>query len=251
MKDPMQRKHAFTLIELLIVVAIIAILAAIAVPNFLEAQTRAKISRAKADMRTVAMGLEAYHIDANCYPLCNNYSLCGRRVADPQDSSYWVLENLSTPIAYLTTGFVNDPFPSDFRTNGINSTTGLWTPVTRIGDPNDFLYGYYKYNVTGIANGFGGLMDVDGAHPSGTKEPDRATGWYMLSSAGPVRTYYNIGGLLSTNATEEACARNFYDPSNGTISTGLICRVGGTALGEGDQYGDRFFNTYQKTGGLH
>jgi len=39
------------LIELLIVVAIIAVLAAIAVPNFLEAQTRSIISRTMADLR--------------------------------------------------------------------------------------------------------------------------------------------------------------------------------------------------------
>ena len=62
------RNSAFTLIELLIVVAIIAILAAIAVPNFLEAQTRAKVSRAKADMRTEATALETYNIDWGTYP---------------------------------------------------------------------------------------------------------------------------------------------------------------------------------------
>ena len=44
----MRERHAkagFTLIELLVVVAIILILIAIALPNFLEAQTRSKISR--------------------------------------------------------------------------------------------------------------------------------------------------------------------------------------------------------------
>src|SRR6478609_11262839 len=69
-----QRNHVavgFTLIELLIVVAIIAILAAIAVPNFLEAQTRAKISRAKADMRTTVTALESYVVDWNNYLYCN------------------------------------------------------------------------------------------------------------------------------------------------------------------------------------
>ena len=62
------RLDGFTLIELLIVVALIAILAAIAVPNFLEAQTRAKVSRAKSDMRSVAIALESYRVDNNNYP---------------------------------------------------------------------------------------------------------------------------------------------------------------------------------------
>src|SRR5215207_257564 len=65
----MKRMSGFTLIELLIVVAIIAILAAIAVPNFLEAQTRSKVARIRADIRTVATGLETYAVDNNKYPV--------------------------------------------------------------------------------------------------------------------------------------------------------------------------------------
>ena len=64
-----RRVRGFTLIELLIVVAIIAILALIAVPNFLEAQTRAKVSRVRADMRSLATGQEAYMVDWNSYTL--------------------------------------------------------------------------------------------------------------------------------------------------------------------------------------
>ena len=94
---------AFTLIELLIVVAIIAILALIAVPNFLEAQTRAKVSRVKNDMRTIATAWEAYHVDWNCYPRDQDNRLW--------HSSQFGLRQVTTPIAYITSPPM-DPFYS-------------------------------------------------------------------------------------------------------------------------------------------
>ncbi len=59
----------FTLIELLIVVAIIAILAAIAIPNFLEAQTRSKVSRVKSDLCIIATAVESYTVDWGVTPI--------------------------------------------------------------------------------------------------------------------------------------------------------------------------------------
>src|SRR5512136_1023495 len=90
-------KKGFTLIELLIVVAIIAILAAIAVPNFLEAQTRSKVSRAKADMRSLATGIEAYRVDQNHYPLDGAF-FWWKGLPQPESPLYV----LTTPVAYMT-----------------------------------------------------------------------------------------------------------------------------------------------------
>ena len=97
----MKKSSAFTLIELLIVVAIIAILAAIAVPNFLEAQTRAKIARTSSDMRALAVALESYFSDYNQYPIVND------RPWRPLTQRIYVL---TTPIAYIAT-IPRDPFP--------------------------------------------------------------------------------------------------------------------------------------------
>ena len=80
-------RRGFTLIELLIVVAIISILASIALPNFLEAQVRAKVARCQAELRTIVVGVEMYRIDNNIYP--------------PHEDRPTDLCVITTPVAYL------------------------------------------------------------------------------------------------------------------------------------------------------
>ena len=97
---------AFTLIELLIVVAIIGILAAIAVPNFLQAQVRAKVAKAVSNMKTVETALETYLLDKGSYP---------RWAWDSTDpaADYMGYRDLTTPVAYISgAGAFTNPFMS-------------------------------------------------------------------------------------------------------------------------------------------
>ncbi len=128
---PSQR--AFTLIELLIVVAIIAILAAIAVPNFLEAQTRAKITRVRTDLRTLATAMETYFTDNSAYP--PDYD-SGEFGVTP-NNEYMTYASLTTPIAYLST------IPTDYFLEKMQeSITGKPTP-------------YFQFNGGNRANFYG------------------------------------------------------------------------------------------------
>jgi type IV pilus assembly protein PilA len=69
MLSKMRKKdeRGFTLIELMIVIAIIGILAAIAIPQFSAYRVRSYNSAANADLRNAATAQEAYFVDAQSY----------------------------------------------------------------------------------------------------------------------------------------------------------------------------------------
>lgn len=198
-------RRAFTLIELLIVVAIIAILAAIAVPNFLEAQTRAKVTRVKTDMRTVATALETYRIDNSGYP---EYAVIvtppGTQVQDPalhHGMDYFECFSrrpglcITTPIAYAAS------IPPDLFAVG-----RFEGPEPQV---NDFSYKNSRQN----SRIFGGDRASEPWLGPNGEVLLRDWGEWRLSSGGPDGT--RIVDIK----------RNIiYDPSNGTLSTGDIVR---------------------------
>src|SRR3990172_3323355 len=95
----------FTLIELLIVIAIILILIAIALPNFLEAQIRARVTKASGEIRSIGIALESYYLDWNFYPFESETDMANQ---SPGERG---LLRLTTPIQYIFE-IPPDPFPN-------------------------------------------------------------------------------------------------------------------------------------------
>lgn len=70
----MKNKKGFTLIELMIVIAIIAILAAILVPNFLRARAQGQYTQCQANCKNIGTALEMYSTDnSGNYPKSSDF----------------------------------------------------------------------------------------------------------------------------------------------------------------------------------
>ena len=72
-----KKDKGFTLIELLVVIVIIGILAAIAIPIFLNQRKKAADSSVKSDVRSIATAVETYFTDSATYPALNSITYAG------------------------------------------------------------------------------------------------------------------------------------------------------------------------------
>jgi len=188
-------RRGFTLIELLIVVAIIAILAAIALPNFLEAQTRSKVARVHADLKSLATAVECYAVDNNVYPLdADDYPLPIDFLRYNQARQ---MSLLTTPIAYVS-GAIYDPFHLH---NPPSPAMSMLFP-----GPPPYTYAY-------LTTGCYKKPYPQYAQPENNGRPQE----YGLVSVGP-------NGDFDSAANQGI--NDTYDPTNGTVSRGDIMRYG-------------------------
>lgn len=191
-----ERPHkAFTLIELLIVVAIIGILAAIAVPNFLNAQVRAKVARSLADLRAIGSAMGVYRIDNNA--VIPDPTQIG--VVGGQSDALQVWKYLTTPVSYISPSAFFDPFVPD-----TNEFSGAAWEAVKVGT-------YHYRNIDQMRRA--GLSGIDATASFVTRSPgpDR---WYIVN---PQRLAYWMP----------------YEPSNGLISVGDIVVSDKGILGQG------------------
>ncbi len=124
-----KRRAGFTLVEIMIVVAIIALLAAIAVPGFLRARKRSQASRILNDLRMIDSACDQYAVETN------------RKTGDVVGVADWtnylkknsLLYNsgkslLGTAYGTQTVDLIPQVPPADYTVLSDVASTGFWSP---------------------------------------------------------------------------------------------------------------------------
>lgn len=210
--------RGLTLVELLIVVATLSVLVAAAAPNYLEAQTRAKVSASRANINAILVGLEVYATDHNAYPPTRPVFPVDRLglLADVQFGP------LVTPIGYLSGESFRDPFAAVREQLYFRQRAGRPAPLSTNPAQSLLYYNYMNlaenWEMPCLARKGAGVLSLG---------PD------SLDSLGAYRPFsrecFNLMYPESYDSDAHHPLNTIYDPTNGTISTGDVMGFAGDA----------------------
>jgi prepilin-type N-terminal cleavage/methylation domain-containing protein len=124
-----ERRGGFTLVEIMIVVAIIALLAAIAIPGFLRARKRSQASRILNDLRAIDSAVDQYALETN--------RSAGSTVSTADWTSYLKKNTalyatgqsvLGTPYGVQTVDIIPTVPTADYNVLSDVASSGFWSP---------------------------------------------------------------------------------------------------------------------------
>jgi prepilin-type N-terminal cleavage/methylation domain-containing protein len=130
MLTKLNRKHAgFTLVEIMIVVAIIALLAAIAVPGFLRARKRSQASKILNDLRMIDAAVDQYAIETNRTTGNTVLVVDWTKYVKKDSILYNTGANLfGTPYGDQTVDTIPQVSSVDYAVLSDVASTGFWSP---------------------------------------------------------------------------------------------------------------------------
>lgn len=204
----MRGRLGLTLLELLITVSVIAILAALAFPNFLEAQTRAKVSASQVNARETIHAISMYRTDSNHYP--------GAKLKIPEDPfgilAHVQLSVLTTPVAYLTADSLRDPFGNVKTRAGKKTKQGF--PIPQIPNSEKSLLYYHYPSFSQLTGNPAVNVEAVGVVSIG---PDQLDSFGAFTPFDQTALPPLAKGLEISHPSD-----TIYDPTNGTLSGGDI-----------------------------
>jgi len=155
---PRKRVFSFTLVELLVVMLIISILAALSIAAGFSVFNAGKRNRARAEIQAMSAALEGYKVDNGIYPQSDGVLLTNSAAAPYSDSTWdgtsTEYQTNSTLLYIALSGQTNyNSAPGakaymQFRANQVGNQAG---PYSYIHDPWNYSYGYSTGTAPGAA----------------------------------------------------------------------------------------------------